>query len=365
MSAKKGLLIGGIAAGALCLGGVAYVHAQPVSLEKAIERNAEMQNAKVTMSMRATDSDSLVFKGDFIKESESVFKMSGNLEVLNDGQEPTSIPIAIDKRSGENDLDLFIGLPQEVLGFAAMFAPELAEGIDDSTEKEFFLMLNFKELAEMMEDVSGSEESISAEDTQILNKVLQDELYSLANKLKDEKRASFEKIDGLKKNANGIYSFDLKEADILEYTKNVLNNNELKATSIYKEMFESEEEVQEYIDMMEGELFESSDSSKLKLSITIKDKFITEVVLDASITDEEGNTETSTLGIKLEDINKGTAVVSIPNEETSHVFNVMETIRSFIDGESNPFMMNIDDDSFFDDWDDEDWDSWDWDDEDL
>lgn len=238
------------------------------------------------------------------------------------------VPTYMDVSETEFDFDLFVGIPAIIKDY-----------VEDGKTNLYLSSSELKDyLKEVMDDeeyqkFNNSLEDINKQDS--VNKKIADDITKSFFDYIDKNNSQvqvFEKIEGLKTSANGIYTITLTKDDLKQMFTEFLNNtnyyNDLKDfVQKTDESIEDFPEAEELINKF-NEALDDINELSLVLTFTIKDKIVVGTKIDIKIIDLDDNVTNLIYKMELSDINKEMDII-MPEKNADSTLNIMEYLKGF------------------------------------
>ncbi len=306
-----------------------------VKLPTALENSAKMNSYSYDISLEAS-SESLDTVGEEYGMSPDASVKLGLVGKMNkaDGRvknySEVSIsygglsietPVYVDASEKEFDFDLFVGIPGIVKDYVAegktdayLSAADLKDFLKSSMTEE-----EYQKFDASIKDAYGEDAASKAVSNEMLKCFF---AYIEKNSKTVEK---FEKLDGLKASANGVYTITLSKDDVKALVADYLNNPDYYKH--LKEVMEKAdtEDIPTAEDMITSfnESMEEIKDLSIVTTFTIKDKFITETNLGIQATDKNDAKTSMSFLMKLSDINKDNDI-AMPDKNADSTFNLID-----------------------------------------
>lgn len=312
-----------------------------IELPTALENNTKINSYAYNFSMEASsDAFNEITKSYGVTSDKVKLELDGKTQkqdgrVKNYAEISASygglsieVPTYMDFSETEFDFDLFVGIPAIIKNY-------IEEGKTN-------LYLSGAELKDYLKEIMDEEEYQKLNDSfndiqnkDSVNKKLAEDVtkafFDYIDKNSKEVQV-FEKIEGLKTSANGIYTITLFKEDIKLMVTEFLNNtnyyNDLKA-AIEKSDASIEEfpEAQELINSF-NEAMDMVKDISLVLTFTIENKIVVGTNVDIKVIDLEDNVTNIIYHLEISDINKDMEI-TMPDKNAESTLNVMDYLKGF------------------------------------
>lgn len=310
----------------------------PTALENSAEVNSYSYNISLDVNSESVEKlpeesgipsgrIELELDGKLKKEEERV-KSYTEISISYGGMS-LEVPAYIDASLKGYDFDLFASTPEIIKAYIEEGKTHLYLSGSDLKGflKENMTDEEYKEFDDALQD-AYEEDPVNTQLSDDLSKSFLSYVDKNSSKIQ-----AFEKIEGLKTSANGVYTITLSKDDIkLIVTKFLSNPDYYKDLKMFVEsMYSSTEELPEAEEIINSfnEVLDELEELSLVLTFTLKDKFVTGTKIDYNSTDLVGNGLSVVYNLEFSNINEDVEI-SMPDKNANSTLNVIEYLEALM-----------------------------------